>query len=508
MKSPRRRSLLIISTSLSSCIIKLTSAASSASSSSRAWSRHSSASSSSSSSSPSKSSSSWLPSTRRNLFDRKYRSTRSAGILGRGLSRRGGSSSGISGGRDDLTKLLQHAAISERNSMNHRSNDSKNTTTSPTASSILSSLFSTNYSSYNQNGISLSNPIIYSSCSVRGTRPYMEDEYFVSEEGRFAAVFDGHGGSAVSQYLRQNLYAYVQAALPSCANSLLTGQDVVDGSDNNNEQKDEKCGKNLQDESNTSDDKNKRINHSHKIVQSIVEKALRTALSKVDQEVQGISHWSFQGSTALAVLFYNNPYDGNNNQSKNSRYIATANIGDSRAVLSRNAHAIDLTQDHKPNLPSERRRVESLGGTVDWCGEVDSDGNPVKDMGVYRINGNLALSRAIGDRSERPWVTSEADVRHFLIDNGDADGDGDSDEAGGVIRSGDEFVVMATDGLFDVFSSQEVVNFIHEVLEATDLDNQEKRNDARKTMARIVVEEALRRGSFDNVTVLVLWLNQ
>jgi hypothetical protein len=40
----------------------------------------------------------------------------------------------------------------------------------------------------------------YSTCSVQGERPYMEDEYFVSSEGTFAAVFDGHGGRAISRY--------------------------------------------------------------------------------------------------------------------------------------------------------------------------------------------------------------------------------------------------------------------------------------------------------------------
>jgi len=90
-----------------------------------------------------------------------------------------------------------------------------------------------------------------------------------------------------------------------------------------------------------------------------------------------------------------------------------------------------------------------------------------------------------------------------LIEEGGANDDSDA-----AIHSGDEFVVMATDGLFDVFASQDVVNFIHGVLEETALDTQEKRNETRKNMARTVVEEALRRGTYDNVTVLILWLNR
>lgn len=64
-------------------------------------------------------------------------------------------------------------------------------------------------------------------------------------------------------------------------------------------------------------------------------------------------------------------------------------------------------QDHKPNKQSELERVKQLGGTVRWYGLLEQDGSPMEGMGVYRINGNLAVARAIGDRSERPFVSSE-----------------------------------------------------------------------------------------------------
>ena len=45
----------------------------------------------------------------------------------------------------------------------------------------------------------------------------------------------------------------------------------------------------------------------------------------------------------------------------------------------------ELTRDHHPDREDERRRVEAAGGYVlEWAG-------------VYRVNGELALSRAIGD---------------------------------------------------------------------------------------------------------------
>jgi serine/threonine protein phosphatase PrpC len=88
-----------------------------------------------------------------------------------------------------------------------------------------------------------------------------------------------------------------------------------------------------------------------------------------------------------------------------------------------------------------------MGGKVVWCGGVDALGKPVPYAGIYRVNGNLALSRAIGDRSERPAVTSEPDVTTYNIEEGD------------------EFIVLGSDGLWDVMSSQEVVAFVHTTLQ-------------------------------------------
>jgi serine/threonine protein phosphatase PrpC len=42
----------------------------------------------------------------------------------------------------------------------------------------------------------------------------MEDDFFISKDGCFAAVYDGHGGAAVSKYLRQNLHAQARGGTP------------------------------------------------------------------------------------------------------------------------------------------------------------------------------------------------------------------------------------------------------------------------------------------------------
>lgn len=214
----------------------------------------------------------------------------------------------------------------------------------------------------------------------------------------------------------------------------------------------------------------------------IVASALEAAFEKVDNEVGSISHWSFTGSTALAVVIHENTIN-------ESHYITVANVGDSRAVLSRNGKAIDLTKDHKPNDKFERERIESLGGSVDWCGQVDDNDNPIESTGCYRINGNLALSRAIGDRSERPWVTNTADISHYLIE-----------------EENDEFLVLATDGLYDVMTSQDVVSFVNNVLESA--PHTSRRHEIQRDMAKYVVDEAMKRGTHDNVTVLIVWISK
>jgi protein phosphatase 2C family protein 2/3 len=75
------------------------------------------------------------------------------------------------------------------------------------------------------------------------------------------------------------------------------------------------------------------------------------------------------GTTALAALIWGS-----------ALYIA--NVGDSRAVLSRRGKAVQLTRDHKAVEPAERRRIEAAGGFV--CTEG-------------RLCGELAVSRALGN---------------------------------------------------------------------------------------------------------------
>lgn len=301
-------------------------------------------------------------------------------------------------------------------------------------------------------------------CTAQGFRSYMEDEYFYSQDGEFAAVFDGHGGQAVSRYLRKNLYASVQGFLPSP--SIESTPEMDNGTE--------------------SSPTAKRVTFS--ATAQDYENAIASALDKVDREVQRISHWSYQGSTAVAIWLHEERTPMDDDESKNTAAVSSqktviaANVGDSRAVLCRNDTAYDLTRDHKPDDPLETRRIEALGGKVVWCGDRDNMGNPIPEQGIYRVNGNLALSRAIGDRSERPHVTAEPEIISAPI-----------------LEGVDDFIIIATDGLWDVFDSNDAVDFILSL-----------RQDGHQLerISTLVVEEALRRGTYDNITVVIVWLDQ
>ncbi|KAI9849257.1 MAG: Protein phosphatase 2C 2 [Sclerophora amabilis] len=115
--------------------------------------------------------------------------------------------------------------------------------------------------------------------------------------------------------------------------------------------------------------------------------------------------------------------------------IFVGNAGDSRTVLGVKGRAKPLSFDHKPQNEGEKARINAAGGFVDFG----------------RVNGNLALSRAIGDfefkksaelSPEQQIVTAYPDViMHEISDD-------------------DEFLVIACDGIWDCQSSQAVIEFV------------------------------------------------
>lgn len=327
--------------------------------------------------------------------------------------------------------------------------------------------------------------------ALQGERPYMEDECFVSHDGRLCAIFDGHGGSDVSRFSRSNIFAFFQTALTeyyyrkSCNGK--RQRKVWEGKNPDRNTTNTKATYYTtplkETEVDASSPISSPIHLRNNVVPSTIDAcnyALRTALHKLDHEILRVPQWRFQGTTAVAILIHEQGEEP-------KRHVISANIGDSRAVLSRRGIAIDLSIDHKPNDPNEKHRINKLGGQVDWYGMVDGNtGEPLLDTGVFRINGNLAVSRSLGDKSERPFVSSEPDIKVFPI-----------------LNDLDEFIVLASDGIFDVMSSQEVVSFLHR---HHAINRSSSILPQHNILAKTLAEEAIRRGSLDNVSVIIVWL--
>eukprot|EP00930_Biecheleria_cincta_P049369 TRINITY_DN34589_c0_g1_i1.p1 TRINITY_DN34589_c0_g1~~TRINITY_DN34589_c0_g1_i1.p1 ORF type:complete len:458 (-),score=111.80 TRINITY_DN34589_c0_g1_i1:412-1785(-) len=132
--------------------------------------------------------------------------------------------------------------------------------------------------------------------------------------------------------------------------------------------------------------------------------------------------------------------------------LVIANAGDSRAVLCQEGRAVPLSEDHKPDLPKERARIEAAGGFVQEG--ATASGSRLE----HRVNGGLNLSRALGDLRYKTSKTlpPEAQLVSCLPDTFVHQW-----------RAGvDEFVLLASDGVWECISNQQAVNFVRARLPA------------------------------------------
>ncbi len=169
-----------------------------------------------------------------------------------------------------------------------------------------------------------------------------------------------------------------------------------------------------------------------------LELALKQTFVKADEALRGIAQQEGQFSILLsgttATLLVHR--DGN---------IYVAHVGDSRAILCRCEKddvptAIPLTRDHSPDVEEERRRIETSGGEV-------RKQDPYSPSRVFCLGANypgLAMSRAIGDGIAGYFgVTSEPEVKCMRVEKRD------------------KFVVLASDGVWEFMSNDQVARIIH-----------------------------------------------
>ncbi|KAK1286523.1 putative protein phosphatase 2C 25 [Acorus calamus] len=152
-----------------------------------------------------------------------------------------------------------------------------------------------------------------------------------------------------------------------------------------------------------------------------------------------------------------------------NEHLIVSNAGDCRAVVSRGGVAEALTSDHRPSREDEKERIESLGGYVNFC------------HGTWRVQGSLGVSRAIGDSQLKQWVIAEPETKIFRI------------------QPETEFLILASDGLWDKVSNQEAVDIVHPFCLNSG-------STSLLSACRKLTEISRTRGSVDDTTVMVIRL--
>lgn len=145
--------------------------------------------------------------------------------------------------------------------------------------------------------------------------------------------------------------------------------------------------------------------------------------------------------------------------------MSFANVGDCRAVMCRRGVAVQVTRDHVVSDELEMQRLQRVGAKLQQGPD-----------GMWRVgDAQLQVARSLGDGDVKcaAGVSAEAELSTVLLD-------GD-----------DEFVVMATDGFWDVMSNEDAVAIVHDTVKNPSM------------AAKRLTMEALARGSQDNITTLV-----
>jgi len=164
--------------------------------------------------------------------------------------------------------------------------------------------------------------------------------------------------------------------------------------------------------------------------------ALKKAFVEVDNAMGKSFDASVSGTTAVAAVMQGNK-------------LMVANSGDSRAIIARRGAngklvAFDLTTDQKPDTPAEKARIEKLGGRVSAAA---ADGTPARVWHNFR---GLAMARSIGDHNAKTvGVIAEPEVTDYTF------------------TPDDQLLIIASDGVWEFLSSQDVCDIAAQVADPT-----------------------------------------
>ncbi|CAF0736268.1 unnamed protein product [Adineta ricciae] len=288
--------------------------------------------------------------------------------------------------------------------------------------------------------------IRYGLGSMQGWRVEMEDAHATVlklDDNRWSrwsyfGVFDGHAGFRTASKASEKLHTRIVSSL----NTLIT------------------------DSKSTSQIMSSQLEF-HKF-----ESAIKEAYFKFDSEWREENRTANpddrSGSTAISCLI-------------DPERIYFLNVGDSRGILVSNEGRVLLaTKDHKPNDQAERQRIQEAGGTVL----------------IQRVNGSLAVSRALGDfeyknntnrRHDQQLVSPEPEItghtRNLSTNNSSKQ---DEQIA---------FIVLACDGVWDVVTNEELASYIIARMQVT---------DDLSEICNSILDMCLYKGSKDNMSIIII----
>ncbi|XAR66182.1 Phosphoprotein phosphatase [Bertholletia excelsa] len=250
---------------------------------------------------------------------------------------------------------------------------------------------------------------VFGSMSVSGRSREMEDAICVRTDlcrpeinhcrpVHFFAVFDGHGGVHVAKLCKEKMHVFMEEELMRVEGTCCVPRGIGGN----------RCGS--------------------REIQEAEERCWMAAIRRCFMRMDDVAinscacgkvgsecgchpvEVALSGSTAVVAVV-------------TATHIIVANCGDSRAVLCRAGRALPLSSDHKPDRPNEKQRIAAAGGRV------------IYNNGA-RVEGILAMSRALGDNYLKHIITSEPEISFTRR------------------TSADECLILASDGLWDVLTSE------------------------------------------------------
>ncbi|XP_007038514.2 PREDICTED: probable protein phosphatase 2C 75 [Theobroma cacao] len=324
--------------------------------------------------------------------------------------------------------------------------------------------------------VTMTNGPVFGTMSISGRSREMEDAISVrtsfcrpdvnlKRPVHFFAVYDGHGGPHVAALCREKMHVFVEEELMGVK---CTGES--------------ECGRDSSSQEDEHEESWRRV--MKRSFERMDEVAISTCACGIVGHQCGCHSMevALGGSTAVVALL-------------TSEHIVVANCGDSRAVLCRGGKAVPLSVDHKPDRSDELARIEAAGGRVVFVNGA-------------RVEGILAMSRAIGDKYLKPVVTSEPEITFTKRE------------------PEDECLILASDGLWDVLSCDLACEVARECLKegsnsatasALNLNaGPNKEDEGAETLypsrsvlaAALLTRLALGRKSSDNISVIVVDLKE